>query len=72
VPLRHGVVGAALLGVPGAVAGLIIGLIVYVPNAWFATFELGIPAAVVGGVLGLLAGSAAPFARRSRRRGDVN
>jgi len=35
-PLRYAVVGAAILGVVGGVAGLVIGLIVHPATAWFA------------------------------------
>ena len=48
--------GMLLAGAVGAVVGLIVGLRVYPPTAWFAVFELGIPAAVVGALLGLAAG----------------
>ena len=39
-----------------AVVGLIVGLHVYPPTAWFAVFELGVPAAIVGALLGLASG----------------
>lgn len=60
------VVGAVFAGAAGCVAGLVIGLIVYPPTAWFATFEVGIPAAVVGGIAGLIYGSVALAVRRSQ------
>lgn len=57
IPLRHAVVGAVVLGVPGALVGLAIGLWAYAPTAWAASFEVGLPAALVGAVLGLVIGS---------------
>jgi hypothetical protein len=57
IPLRHAVVGAVVLGVLGAIVGLVIGLWTYVPTAWAATFEVGLPAAFLGAVLGLVIGS---------------
>jgi hypothetical protein len=56
LPGRWAVVGATCAGVIGAVAGLVIGLIVYAPTAPFAVVELGLPATIIGGVIGLLAG----------------
>lgn len=57
VPLRHAVIGAVVLGVPGGIVGLVIGLRTYVPTAWAAILEVGVPAAFLGAVLGLVAGS---------------
>lgn len=57
IPLRHAVIGAIVLGVPGALVGLAIGLWTYVPTAWAAIFEVGLPAAFLGAVLGLVIGS---------------
>jgi hypothetical protein len=57
VPLRHAVVGAVVLGVPGATVGLVIGLRTYVPTAWAAILEVGLPAAFLGALLGLVVGS---------------
>jgi hypothetical protein len=57
VPLRHAVVGAVVLGVPGAIVGLVIGLRTYVPTAWAAILEVGLPAAFLGALLGLVVGS---------------
>ena len=57
IPLRHAVIGAIVLGVPGALVGLAIGLWTYVPTAWAAIFEVGLPAALLGAVLGLVIGS---------------
>ncbi|MGH3472330.1 MAG: hypothetical protein ACRDPG_09845 [Nocardioidaceae bacterium] len=54
---RYVVVGALWVGIPGCVVGLVVGLRVYAPTAWFAVFEVGIPAAVLGGLLGLAVGS---------------
>lgn len=57
IPLRHAVIGAVVLGVPGGIVGLVVGLRTYVPTAWFAILELGVPAALLGAVLGLVVGS---------------
>lgn len=64
---RWAVAGATLAGVIGGIAGLIIGISVYPPTAWFAVFEIGLPAAVAGGVLGLLAAVIVKAGRRSMR-----
>ena len=48
-------VGFTVAGALGAVAGLIIGLIVYAPTAPFAAVELGLPAALVGAGMGAVA-----------------
>ena len=53
---RFVVVGSVCAGAVGAVVGLVVGLRVYPPTAWFAIFELGIPAAVAGALLGLASG----------------
>src|ERR1700690_1316959 len=37
---RSVVAGAVCAGVPGCVTGLVLGLLVYPPTAWFAVFEL--------------------------------
>lgn len=70
LPLRHVIAGGVLLGVIGAAVGLIVGVVVYVPTAWFAMFELGVPAAVFGGTLGLVSGIVAkntkPFETRKQ------
>lgn len=59
---RFAVVGAVLCGVAGGVVGLIIGLSVYAPTAWFAVFEIGLPAGILGSTLGfLLAGCVLVF-----------
>lgn len=47
------VFGAAGGGLVGVTAGLLIGLVTYVPTAFFALFEGGIFGGVVGAVLGL-------------------
>ncbi len=65
-PLRHVVAGAVVVGAPGALAGLVIGLITHPPTAWFAVFELGLPAAIAGGVLGLIVSTAVAAVRRAR------
>jgi hypothetical protein len=66
VPGRYAVVGALVLGIPGAIAGLVSGLVAYPPTAWFALFELGIPAALLGGLFGLAAWSLVYALRRTR------
>jgi hypothetical protein len=68
LPARWAVFGFVFLGVTGAVAGLIVGLLAYPPTAWFAVIEAGLPAAVVGGTLGVLAGLVVEAARRAKRR----
>jgi hypothetical protein len=65
---RWALVGATLAGVIGGIAGLVIGISVYAPTAWFAVFEIGLPAAVAGGVLGLLAAVIVKPGRRTMRR----
>jgi uncharacterized protein YqgC (DUF456 family) len=57
-------VGAASLGFIGALAGLVIGLRVYVPTAPFAVIEAGLPSAIVGGIIGLVAGAIVTARRR--------
>jgi hypothetical protein len=69
--LRWTTVGAALAGLVGGVAGLVIGLLVYPPTAWFAVFELGIPASIVGGLVGLVRGAIATAIGRSHRLGQA-
>jgi len=39
--------------------GLVVGLRVYPPTAWFAVFELGLPASILGGLFGLASGAVA-------------
>lgn len=55
-------------GMIGAVAGLVIGLIVNAPTAPFAVVELGLPATILGGVVGLVAGAIVIAGRRIGRR----
>jgi hypothetical protein len=52
LPARWACVGAVAAGSVGAIAGLVIGLIVYAPTAPFALVEVALPAALVGGVVG--------------------
>lgn len=68
VPVRHAVVGAAVLGVLGGIVGLVLGLRANPPTAWAATFEVGLPGALLGAVLGLAIGSAAQVSRRGHSR----
>jgi hypothetical protein len=49
-------VGAAVLGVLGALGGLVQGMRVDPSTAWFAVFELGIPALVFGAFVGAFFG----------------
>ena len=67
-PARQAVGGAFILGVVGALAGLILGVIAYPPTAWAAAFELGIPATALGLIGGLVVGliTRAVSARTSR------
>ena len=67
LPVRWAVVGAASLGIIGAIVGLVRGLIVYAPTAPFAVVELGFPAAIVGGIVGLIAGGIVIAGRRIKR-----
>ena len=69
-PARQAVGGALILGVVGALAGLILGLIAYPPTAWAAVFEIGIPAAALGLIGGLIVGliTRAASVRTSRTR----
>jgi hypothetical protein len=55
-PRREAVTGMAVLGLLGALAGLVVGVIAYPPTAWFAVLELGLPSAAVGLVGGLVVG----------------
>jgi hypothetical protein len=52
---RWVIVGAASASIIGGIVGLLVGLSVYAPTAWFAVFELGLPAGIVGGLIGLVA-----------------
>lgn len=61
-------VGAVLTGGIGAISGLVVGLHVYAPTAWFAVLELGVPAAIAGGLLGCLAGATAAALQRWKHR----
>ncbi len=65
---RYCVLGALFAGVLGCVAGLVIGLFVYAPTAWAATFEVGVPAAILGAVLGLVVGALVLASKRSSSR----
>ena len=51
------VVGGSVLGVCGALAGLVVGLSVHPATALFAAIELGFPAAAAGLLVGLLIGA---------------
>jgi hypothetical protein len=65
-PAGYARVGAIVAGGLGAFSGLIIGLHVHAPTAWFAVLELGVPAAIAGGLLGFVSGAAAAALRRWR------
>ena len=54
-----------IAGGMGAVAGLVVGLVVYPPTAAFAALELGIPSAILGGVAGAIVQS---FTRTGRSK----
>jgi len=71
LPLRAGpllsrwaAIGAVSAGLPGGVVGLVVGLLVHPPTAWFAIFEVGIPASILGGLVGLAIGAIAYGVRR--------
>jgi hypothetical protein len=66
-PLSYALVGAMWCGLLGGVVGLLIGLSVYPPTAWFAVLEIGIPSALLGFVAGLLVGAAMLFVDRGHR-----
>jgi hypothetical protein len=66
-PARFAVIGAAVFGIAGGVAGLISGLHAYAPTAWFAVIELGMPAALVGGLAGSLVGFVVQAVRHTRK-----
>lgn len=68
LPARWAVLGAAVLGTVGGIAGLLIGLDAYAPTAWAATFEVGVPAALLGAALGAVVGLVALGARRGHQR----
>jgi len=60
--------GAASAGLVGGIAGLVVGLLVHPPTAWFAIFELGVPASILGGLVGLASGAIAGSEDRPRKR----
>jgi hypothetical protein len=55
--MRWAVFGALALGVLGCAIGLVVGVQVYAPTAWAATFEIGIPSTILGALVGWVAGS---------------
>lgn len=57
IPLRYAVVGAVVLGLAGAIIGLVVGVRVHWPTAWAAAVEVGAPATFVGFGLGLVTGT---------------
>lgn len=52
------------LGVLGGLTGLIRGLEVHPPTAWFAVLEVGVPGLLAGAVLGAVVGLVARILRR--------
>ena len=70
-PGRCAVVGILVVGIPGAIVGLVVGLNVHVATAWAAMYEIGIPAMVVGAVLGFLIGCVIAIANRLRAHREV-
>ena len=64
---RYVIEGAVSMGLVGAIAGLVIGLLVHAPTAPFAAVELGLPGATLGGFAGLGVGGVVSLARRAKR-----
>jgi hypothetical protein len=58
---------AVCSGVIGAIVGLVIGLNVYAPTAWFAAIELGVPSTAAGGIVGLIVSAGGTASRRLKR-----
>jgi hypothetical protein len=67
LPARWALIGAAIACGIGTVAGVIVGLFVYPPTAFFAGAEIGIPATFAGAVLGAAAGVLPAAGRRAGR-----
>ena len=65
---RWAAIGAIAAGVLGAIAGLIVGLFVHPPTAWFAALELGVPASILGGLVGVACGGVAYAVERRPHR----
>jgi hypothetical protein len=65
LPARWAGIGAAVAGLLGGGAGLVVGLGVNPRTAWFAVFEVGMPATVVGALVGLVGGTITLGARRA-------
>jgi hypothetical protein len=61
---RAAVVGMAVVGGMGAIAGFVLGLIAYPPTAVISLAELGLLSAIVGAALGFLVGIAISVVRR--------
>jgi hypothetical protein len=64
---RYAAIGAGAAGLVAGVIGLLVGLLVYPPTAWFAVFELGVPASVLGALVGFTWGLMV-YATRMRKR----
>jgi hypothetical protein len=67
LPVRWAVIGAGSAAVVGCLIGLVVGLLVHPPTAWFAVFELGVPASALGALIGLAFGALAIAFRRGDR-----
>jgi ABC-type uncharacterized transport system permease subunit len=61
---RYAVVGATVCAILGGLVGLVVGLRVNPPTAWFAVFEVGVPAGIVGALVGALVGLLAVSVQR--------
>jgi hypothetical protein len=60
--------GTIICGAPGAVLGLVVGLVAYPQTAAFAVIEAGFPTGFVGGLLGAAVGGLRLLFRRAEKR----